>query len=56
MQDEIAATAPQDPGFWVSLWDLISGQAAKTEQQMDPVLKELQRQTAVMSGNQPAGI
>ena len=56
MQDEIAATAPQDPGFWTSLWDLISGQAAKTEQQMDPVLKELQRQTAVMSGNQPASI
>ena len=54
MQDEIAATAPQDPGFWTSLWDLISGQSAKTEQQMDPVLEELQRQTAVMSGNQPA--
>lgn len=53
-QDENAATDVQDIGFWASVWDLLSGQAAKTENQMQPVIDELRRQTAVMQGTGPS--
>jgi hypothetical protein len=55
-QDENAALSRQDSGVLTESLDVLTGQAAKTEQQQDAIIAELQRQTAVMSGNQPASI
>jgi hypothetical protein len=55
-QDEDALLASQDPDLLTEVADVLTGQAAKTEQQQAAVIAELQRQTAIMSNQQPAGI